>query len=115
MAEPGCWGKAVSRSATQVCELEVGHTSLDDGAARALASITRLRRLHLRRVGFATPAGFPLLTALQARCPPWATCALPGRAAAIQTVHMRLTQSTACLLAVALTHQVHLQGRCLKT
>ena len=81
----------MSRPATQVCELEVGHTSLDDGAARALASITRLRRLHLRRVGFTSPAGFPLLTALQARCPP-ASWASPGRAAAMQTVHMRLTE-----------------------
>lgn len=51
----------------QVLELEVGHLSLDDSAARTLASITRLRRLHLRRVCFATSAGFPCLTALQVR------------------------------------------------
>ena len=48
-------------------ELEIGHLSLDDSAARTLASITRLRRLHLRRVCFATSAGFPCLTALQVR------------------------------------------------
>jgi len=50
-----------------VRELEVAHMSLDEPAARALAGITRLRSLHLRRVAFATPAGFAQLTALQAR------------------------------------------------
>jgi len=63
----------------QVRELEVAHMSLDEPAARALASITRLRSLHLRRVAFATPAGFALLTALQARrrAPPPAHAAPP--------------------------------------
>ena len=97
-------GHAVSRPVSQVVELEVGHTSLDDSAAHALASITRLRRLHLRRVGFTTSAGFPLLTALQVRCPPrqLGRTRMPGRPRVTPPLHTRTAQSRACLPAVML-------------